>query len=256
MVSIISTPKKSLFHYAHFIIDCLYPEIINDVYKYEKVFRIKNIEQTIGNFKNVYEEIMQIESIELPNNIFLELKNKIIKIPIRESYVELQYMNKFRNYIFSRYNIDPLVYNIDYPEVLLIKRGKRIELINDSDLKKINNNISNGSERREIKDINIIEEYLQTKYSNKFKSVFLECMPFNEQVKLFNNAKLIILAHGAAMSNMFFCKKNTTILEVTCNTIWPFFDIISKNLELNHIKINKNESDHIIQILSELNKLF
>jgi capsular polysaccharide biosynthesis protein len=75
-------------------------------------------------------------------------------------------------------------------------------------------------------------------------------MPFKEQVKLFNNAKLIILAHGAAMSNIFFCKKGTTIIEVTCNTKWEFFDNISSILNLNHIKIDDNNIDTIINTLS------
>ena len=37
----------SLFHYAHFIIDCLFPEIINNVYNYKEVIREKNIDQTL-----------------------------------------------------------------------------------------------------------------------------------------------------------------------------------------------------------------
>ena len=74
-------------------------------------------------------------------------------------------------------------------------------------------------------------------------------MLFKEQVKLFNNAKVIILAHGAAMSNMFFCKKGTTIIEVTCNRKWPFFDKISSILELNHIKVDDNNIDTIISNL-------
>ena len=42
MISIINQRHDgSLFHYAHFIIDCLYVEIINDVYKHEKVYRKK-----------------------------------------------------------------------------------------------------------------------------------------------------------------------------------------------------------------------
>ena len=35
--------RGSLFHYAHFLCDCLFPEIINDIYSYKKVVREKNI---------------------------------------------------------------------------------------------------------------------------------------------------------------------------------------------------------------------
>ena len=53
-------------------------------------------------------------------------------------------------------------------------------------------------------------------YSDKFKALYFENIAFEEQVLYFNNAKLIICAHRAVMSNMFFCKKGTTIIEVTC----------------------------------------
>ena len=60
-------------------------------------------------------------------------------------------------------------------------------------------------------------------------------MPFQEQIKYFNNAKLIICSHGAVMSNMFFCKKNTKIIEVTCDHEWIYFDKITELLQLQHI---------------------
>ena len=39
-----------IFHYAHFICDCLFPEIICDIFNYDEVIREKNIHQTIGKF--------------------------------------------------------------------------------------------------------------------------------------------------------------------------------------------------------------
>ena len=76
-----------------------------------------------------------------------------------------------------------------------------------------------------------------------------EKIPFETQVRYFNNAKLIICAHGAVMSNMFFCKENTKIIEVTCNVHWDFFDKISKILNLNHIKCRKNHYKTIIECI-------
>jgi hypothetical protein len=238
-----------LFHYAHFICDCLYIEIINDLYKYDKVIRLKTIDQTLGNFVNIYEEVMNIKSIELSKIEFDNLIEKQIILYPKEKYTDIQSMNKFRHFIFNRYNVNPLLFSENYPQVILIKRGNRIQLINDFELQNINNNITTGSERREIHNLEKVEEYLKNKYSDKFRCILLEYITFEEQVKLFNNAKLIILAHGAAMSNMFFCKKHTIIIEITCNCKWKFFDIISKNLELNHIKLEINESKYIINYL-------
>ena len=78
-------------------------------------------------------------------------------------------------------------------------------------------------------------------------------MSFLEQIKYFNNAKLIVLAHGAALSNLFFCKEGTKILEVVCNSRFEFFNVISKNLNLYHIKCEENKYDKIIDMIKKLN---
>ena len=40
----------TLFHYAHFLCDCLFPEIINGFNKFDKVYRKKKNESNIRNF--------------------------------------------------------------------------------------------------------------------------------------------------------------------------------------------------------------
>jgi hypothetical protein len=239
----------SLFHYAHFICDCLFPEIIVDIYKYDEVIREKNIHQTIGNFSKFYTDVMRIKNTELLKNDFDKLNVKIINYNKKESYCNKIYFDKFRNFIFQRYNIQNLEYIDGYPEVILIKRNDRINLIDDNYLSKLNNNVTTGRERREINDIIELENFLEKKYENTFKSLYFENLNFEEQIKYFNNAKLIICAHGAVMSNMFFCKENTKIIEVTCDCKWDFFDKISTILKLNHIKCHKNKFDRIIQYI-------
>jgi len=241
----------SLFHYAHFLCDCLFPEIINDIFKYKEVVREKNIHQTIGNFNKIYTDVMSIQNTELIKDQFLDLKIDTICYEPKEKYINKIYFEKFRIFIFSRYKIHHLEYDNNYPKVILIKRDGRINLIDDDYLKKINTNISTGKERREINNINNIENYLKNKYGNNFMSLYCENIPFEEQVKYFNNAKLIICAHGAVMSNMFFCKEGTTIIEVTCCANWDFFNKISKTLNLNHIKCSKNEMNEIINCIEE-----
>ncbi len=240
----------SLFHYAHFLCDCLFPEIINDIFKYDEVIREKNIDQTIGNFSKIYTDIMITKNTELLNKEFNDLQIDIISYENKEKYIDKIYFDKFRNFIFSRYKINNLEYNNNYPNVILIKRNDRINLIDDEYLSKINTNITTGKERREINNIDSIEIYLKDKYKDKFKSIYFENISFEEQVLYFNNAKLIICAHGAVMSNMFFCKEETKIIEVTCDTNWIFFDNISKILNLKHIKCTKNNFVEIVNCIN------
>lgn len=245
-----SRVEGSLFHYAHFLCDCLFPEIICDIFNYDEVIREKNIHQTIGNFGKIYTDVMRIKNTELLSNDFNNLNIDTIFYKNKEEYYDKIYFDKFRKFIFERYNINNLEYNNYYPEVILIKRNDRINLIDDEYLSQINTNVTTGKERREINNIIDIENFLNKKYENKFKSLYFENLSFEEQIKYFNNAKLIICAHGAVMSNMFFCKEETKIIEVTCGCSWCFFDIISNILNLNHIKCHKNSFDGIIKYIN------
>ena len=239
----------SLFHYAHFLCDCLFPEVINDIFKYEEVVREKNIKQTLGNFSKIYMDVMMIKNTELLSDQFNDLKVDIVLYPKKENYCDKIHVDKFRNFIFTRYKIDNLKYNDKYPEVVLVKRSDRIKLINDEYLEKINTNITTGKERREIDNIDTVEKYLQDKYTNKFRSIFFEHISFEEQVMYFNNARLIICAHGAVMSNMFFCKESTKIIDITCGCKWKFFDKLSEILNLEHIRCNQNTINEILNCI-------
>ena len=93
---------------------------------------------------------------------------------------------------------------------------------------------------------------MKNKFGIHFQTLILENIPFEKQIQFFNNAKIIVCAHGACMSNLFFCKKDTILFEVTCDKVWPFFDTITKNLQIIHHKIEDNNSNVIInRILNE-----
>lgn len=119
----------SLFHYAHFITDCLFPEVVNDLYKYE-VVREKTIRQTLGNFSKIYTDVMQNVNTELLPEDFKALSIPILNYKMKDSYTKKDF-DKFRSFVFARYPIPPDT----YPEVILIKRGGRINLIDDPILK-------------------------------------------------------------------------------------------------------------------------
>jgi capsular polysaccharide biosynthesis protein len=63
----------------------------------------------------------------------------------------------------------------------------------------------------QIQNDNEIFNFLKEKGFSKYKVGELS---FFEQIYLFNNAKIIIGAHGAAFTNLAFCKPNTKIIEI------------------------------------------
>ena len=254
MIKVINRRKRgSLFHYAHFLCDCLFPEIINKIYLHGEVIREKSIHQTIGNFSKIYEEVMGTRNRELLKEEFDQLAPPPLIYKNKEDYSTIQYFNKFRDFIFRRYNIprSPLS---NSPQILLIKRDDRIPLIDDPYLTPLNTNITTGKERREIDQIDSLSVHLEHAYGPNFSALYLERLTFEEQVRYFHSASFIICAHGAGMSNMFFCKSSTTIFEVVCGREWEFFDVISATLSLNHIKCNTNDINVIIPVLNQLLK--
>lgn len=242
----------SLFHYAHFLCDCLFVEIINEIYKFDEVIRKKNLHQTLGVFSSIYEDVMQIKNTEIIDLEYDNLKIHRISTWVKERYVCKEHFAKFRSFIFNRYDILNTKYDSNYPEIILIERGERVELMEDEELKKRNTNITNGKERREITEIEKVDAYLSSKFTNRYKKIFLENMPFEEQVRYFTNAKLIIAAHGAAMANMFFCKEGTSIIQAT-NGRWEFFEIIVNQLNLKIDYCDDNNYETIIESIDKTN---
>jgi hypothetical protein len=243
----------NMFHYAHFLCDCLFPEVIHKVNEHRTIVREKNIVQTIGNFHTLYTQVMGVDHIELPSKQFIELNVETISYRNKEVYNTKKYFDQFRSFIFTRYPPP----STSYPSVLLIKRSERVNLIDDPDLKRQQdaNSFKTGKERREMDQIDRIEQELSNIYPYS-KGVYLEHMPFEEQVWHFYHATLIICAHGAAMSNLFFCQPGTVVLEVTCGMTWEFFDDLSRGLSLNHIKCHTNRYEDIMKmILSSSKKL-
>jgi len=56
-----------------------------------------------------------------------------------------------------------------------------------------------------------VEDFLSKK---GFVSITLDGLSIEEQAKIFASAKVIVAAHGAALSNLAFCRKGTKIIEI------------------------------------------
>jgi len=240
----------SLFHFPHFMMDCLFNEItVAECYNYDIVYRRKHLDQSIGIFKKIYEEVMGTRNIEIPESEFNDLSLNFIQ-PGRQNDPTLENIQKFRDFIFKRYNIHE---ETDSPEVILIERGDRIELMLDEDLKKINKNITTGKERREITDIQKIKNSLEEKYGNRFRSVILETMDFKDQIRCFKNAKLVIGIHGGGLANILFCNKGTILIEVSGGGDfgWRFLNNSCKKLEIQQIKC-ENDINEINGLLDNI----
>jgi hypothetical protein len=63
---------------------------------------------------------------------------------------------------------------------------------------------------RKVVNENEVIDFLSKK---GFRSVVLDGLSIEEQAKIFSSAKVVIAFHGAALSNLVFCKKGTKVIE-------------------------------------------
>ena len=71
-----------------------------------------------------------------------------------------------------------------------------------------------------------------------FKKLKLTEINFNEQVNLFNNANIIIGAHGAGLTNIIFSNPGTKIIKIQPKKQFnEFFKWVSKVNKLNYNRI-------------------
>ncbi len=244
-----------LYHYGHFILDCLIPEINNGLYTYDTVYRMGNENQTLGNNAKLYQEIMQVKHVEVPEHVFKNM-TEIKKVNTRGLFqmkynknkriIKASDLRKARNYVIHRYGLtlDP-----SYPEIILIRRGHVKKLVDAKKLKK-DVNIKNGSQRRKIQNIDSIIQFLTNKKVN-FKCIVLEELSFKEQVKYFMNANLVIGIYGAGLCNLIWCKHGTKVLEIQEEKIFEVFKRLCKGRNLRH---HACQNDHR-KIKAKLNGL-
>lgn len=238
-----------LYHFPHFIMDGLFNEIRYGIYEYDVVYRRKTLAQSIGVFANIYEDVTGTKNIELCDKEFDDLSLNTIVTP-RPNNPTSEEIEKYRGFIFDRYNITP---DLAFPEVVLIERGERVELMIDEELKRINWNVTTGKERREINDIYKLKVFLEGKYGEKYKSVVLEKKEFKEQIKYFKNAKIIIGVHGGGLANILFCNIGTVLIEVDGGGDygWHFLNNSCKRLGIKQIKCD-NKLEAIINTINSI----
>ncbi|MDA7714076.1 glycosyltransferase family 61 protein [Candidatus Pelagibacter sp.] len=101
------------------------------------------------------------------------------------------------------------------------------------------------------------DEIINTLSKKGFTTYKVEDLSFEEQIFLFNDASIIVGAHGAAFTNIIFCKPETKIIEII-PTSHPSRKCqrISKILKLNYkriiVKENNNDKNFPFNII--LNK--
>ena len=119
---------------------------------------------------------------------------------------------------------------------------------------------ANMKEARGILNEKEIKDFLE---KNNFQSLQLGKFNFMDQVKIFNNADIIIGLHGAGFANLSFCRKDTKVIEFNNTSGQKMYENLSLTNQLNYRSINsapigddtKNQYGHINVSIELLKKI-
>ena len=91
-----------------------------------------------------------------------------------------------------------------------------------------------------------------------FKIYQLSNLSFNQQIKIFNNSRVIVGVHGAGLTNFIFCKKNTKILEIrnkpNPNEVYEKIGFFNK-LKYRTFKVDEIKNNKFGDMIIDIKKL-
>jgi len=184
-------------NYYHDIIDCY-----SRIFSFKKSFKFhKNLNCIVIceiKIKNILEELLNYLNIDLP---IIELKRDTI-YKFENSIIQSNRNFKRTINLYRKFFLDNKI--VPYKKIFISK--------NDSLNRKILN---------EIEIINFLKK-------KGFEIFTLSGMCLKEQIQLFSSSNIIISMHGAALTNLMFCKEKTTVIEVTGNFLKDKSDWFSK----------------------------
>lgn len=88
--------------------------------------------------------------------------------------------------------------------------------------------------KRKIVNENEIIKMLE-KYN--YNIIYCENLTFEQQIKIFSNAKNIIAPQGAGLTNLFWSQKGINILELSTQVVQPFFHKLADTKGINFFRI-------------------
>jgi len=90
------------------------------------------------------------------------------------------------------------------------------------------------SSKHDIRTIENEEEVKKVLRNKGFKNVILSKLTFKDQINTFYNSKLIIGLHGSGFSNLVFCKKKTSVIELRNQKSNKAIENLALNCDLNY----------------------
>lgn len=174
--------------------------------------------------------------VDKESNGLLERLIENSKLPLKINYLE-----NGVNYKFSEaYLTAPLNHPINNGDEKLVKFIRLAFCTQNFERPSITNRlfVERPLGRRGIENKS---EAISILNSFGFSVVELESLTISEQAQLFASAEIVVSPHGAGLSNLIFCQKGTTVIEIFGERYGtPAFAILAASLGLNYIAMFDN----------------
>ena len=195
-------------NYYHWFFDCL-PKL----FFYNKFYNLKKNDYfLVPSIKHNF----QRESLKI-----LGIKNILNAYDVKHFYIDNLITTNFTNF-----GDNPPLKIINYLRKVFISSNKSKTKIKKLFL----NRLSSPLNQRDILNKKEVLNLLKKK---KFKIINPSEKKLSNQIKYFNGSNYIIGVHGAAFTNIIFCKKNTRIIELSVkNSNNKTISNIAKKLKL------------------------
>jgi len=200
-----------------------------------------------------YEEIKVIIPQNLPEKFF----NFIIKVCDLSNFNEISFLKVNRENLI--YYFESLIFT-SKPDILFASLFYE-KLFSNPITKKNDKNLY--IKRGNVEKRKVLNEDEVVKFLQKYGYVAVDCadLSIEEQIKIFSQAKNIIIPHGAAMANLIFVPNDTNVIEIRSNIDGDYSRSIQLKDKFNlylfeeSIKVGKELRKDIIVDILKLEKL-
>ena len=187
-------------NYSHWLFD-----ILPKIKLYSEIYKISDLDfiylNKLNNFQQESLKLLGLEKIKvIDSKKFRHIQGDEIICTDHPSY--------YKGYILEQAK--------NIPDWIII--WLRSEYLKNAEPFTCNNKIfidrTDGAKHCQFINNTEVSEFLIKRGFTVYK---LEELNLKKQIYLFNNAKFIIGAHGAGLSNLAFCKKDTKVIEIRPN---------------------------------------
>lgn len=219
---------SAIDNYGHWMLDILPKLCISE--------KILNLNEFDGIYLPNIKRRFQIDSLKYFN---INPKKYIDGSELNHIFAEKLTIPQHPYWETNAYQMDTVA-NID-PDIINILRTKFLKNIKNLNKEKLF--IDRSDSKYFHSQIENMEELYEFLKKNKFEILKLSQITFEEQISLFQNAKIVVGAHGAGLCNLIFCDPKTKVIEFSNKEFkCDVFKNICKINNLDYYKlISENE---------------